>query len=474
MKIVLAFIFGLFCVAFAARADDLAGKVLGPDGNPIAHATVYCFRLPNPTPGKHDAPTTRSDDTGEFKFPQVTGACQLVASANGLGMGMLQHAAGDGAADVHLTHGTNLTVQFITEDKKPATRVTIAIQSFAYSEPGGGPVVSFRIPRGYHSPWTATTDENGQCTFNGLPQGGHVSFTMTDARFASLTSQDQVKLAWADQTQADPITLMPGATISGRATYDPGGAPARGVIVDACIDGAVIQSATSAADGGFSLRQLHTGKYTVALHPNQNLEKSWTAVAVENLDIAPGTAKTGVNLPLIPGVVLHGSVVSSDDHRPFAGVRVSLSGPAHPHSAASGEVVVTDAAGHFFARVPPGEQLVSIASDKPAAGFARPSPDHQSVTIADGAIGSVDFQLPRPTTVVISPKIVPPAPPPPAPPVPAPVLVTAQPSPTPAGYDPADAVTWQWWLYSAMLIVAGSAISIFISAVNAIRRVRKT
>jgi len=471
MKIVLAFIFGVFGAAFAAKADDLAGKVLGPDGNPIAHAAVYCFRLPNPTPGKHDAPTTRSDDAGQFKFPQMTGACQLVASADGLGIGVLQHAAGDGAAEIHLTHGTDLTVRFITQDKKPAAGVGIALQSFVYSEPGGGSPISFRIPRGYHSPWTASTDENGQCTFNGLPQGGRVSFSMTDARFVSLTSQDQVMLAWADQTQADPITLMPGASISGRVIYDPGGAAARGVIVDACIDGAVIQSATSGAGGGFSLRQLRPGKYTVALHPNQNLEKSWTAVAVENLDIASGAAKTGVNLPLIPGVVLHGSIVAADDHRPVAGVRISLSGPAHPHTAASGEFVVTDAAGHFFARVPPGEQLVSIASDKPAAGFARPSPDHQSVTIADGAIGTVDFQLPRPPTPAAPPAIVL-SPPPPAvaPPAPSPpVVVDSSPAPL-AVNDPADAVTWQWWLYSAMLIVAGSAISIFISIVNAIRR----
>jgi hypothetical protein len=392
-----------------ALGADFTGKIVNPDGKPAKNVTVYYFQYPRggvaaPT-ARRDAPTTRSDDTGDFHFSQADGNGELVATADGFGFGMAQNANQQHPIEIHLTRGTDVTLTFTTADKKPAVGVAISLGQL-YGPQVGGAMSNFWVPEGFRSPWSATTDANGVCTFHGLVQGAQANFSVDDDRYASLTYRDQVVLASASKTQADPIQLFAAATISGKVTNSSTGAPAAGIVVDAETNESSPTSATTAADGTYTLKQLRPGQYIVALHPDSDLEKSWTAKAVENIPVPAGAAKTGIDLSLIPGVILSGSVVAADDGSPVAGVPLGIYGPAHPRDGNYVESVNTDAAGHFTARVPAGEQLVYIMSDTPADGFGRPSPDNKTVTIADGATASVDFRLPRVTMSPIKGKVV--------------------------------------------------------------------
>ena len=60
------------------------------------------------------------------------------------------------------------------------------------------------------------------------------------------------------------------------------------------------------------------------------MEKSLTARAVQDVTVPAGTAKTGIDLSLIPGVILSGSVVAADVGSPIAGVPLGIYSPAHP------------------------------------------------------------------------------------------------------------------------------------------------
>jgi len=392
-----------------ALAADLSGKVLSPDGKPVKNATIYYFQYSRADvaspPTKRDAPTTRSDDDGNYLFSQVEGNGELVATAEGFGLGMVRNPNGR-PAEIRLTPGTDVTLTFITADKKPAAGVAISLQNL-YAQLGNGvPMSSIWIPNGYHSPWSAVTDANGVCTIPGLIQGGQANFSIDDDRFANLSFRDRVVLADAPKTQADPIQLFLAATISGTVTNSSTGAPAAGIIVDAQSNETNPTSATTASDGTYTLKQLEPGQYIVALHPNRDPQKSWTAKAVQNIGVAAGATKSGIDLTLIPGVMLNGSVIAADDGSPVAGVPIGVYGPAHPRDGSYADTTNTDSTGHFEVRVPPGEQTVFIMSDTPAEGFGRPSPDNRTVTIPDGGTASVEFRLPRVLMSSIRGKVV--------------------------------------------------------------------
>jgi hypothetical protein len=383
---------GLGTIAFAA---DYSGTVVGPDGKPVKGAAVYLFQSNGAAQGvaKIDAPTTRADDKGQFHFSQVTsGATQMLATADGFGAGV-SNVQGEQATKIHLRPRTDLILTFIGPDNKPAVGVPISLQSMSYSQVVGV-TTNLSIPPGFNSPISATTDSKGVCTIGGLPQGSTVDMAVTDEHFAALSYQDEQMLAFQPQTRADPIHLVAACTIAGHMTYADSGKPAAGITVDGQpIDFALV-SAVTAADGSYVLKQLRPSRYTILLHPDEKLEKNFTAKAVENVNLGASPAATGIDLSLISGVTLSGTVVAADDGSAIAGVPVAINGPAHPRETTP-TTVQTNANGAFTLRVVPGEQLVYIASDTPADGFARPSPDSKTVVAQQGTTQSVQFRLPR-------------------------------------------------------------------------------
>lgn len=410
MKHLIQIVLAVICLCSAALAGDFSGKVVDKDGKPVKGATVYCLPYPRgrgwqaATP--RDAPTTRSDENGSFHFGQIDGNAELVASAEGQGLGIVSNAMQQTTPVIHLSAGTDVKLTFLAPDKKPAAGISISLQHMYSTARTSGEAQNLWIPPGVRSPWRATTDANGVCDFPGLPQAAQAIFSVDDDRYASLSYRDQVMLAINAVTQADPIQLVAASTISGTVTNAATGAPAAGIVLDAQPNDGSTSSVVTAADGTYTFKQLRPGQYIVALRPGQDLDKTLTAKAVEGVTLASGAAKTGVDLSLIPGVMLTGTVIAADDGSAIAGAPIGIYSAAHPRPGSSPQNVSSDSTGHFSARVPPGDDLVYVMSDTPADGFGRPSPDHTTITIADGATGTVEFRLPRVLTSVIKGKVV--------------------------------------------------------------------
>jgi hypothetical protein len=404
------FILVVTLLGSAALGADYTGRVLSPDGKPVKDATVYLFEnsrsLAADLGARRDAPTTRCDDSGNFHFPLANpNGGQFIAVAPGFGLG--------GATidpyhptPIRLARPTDVTLTFLTADNRPAAGVIISLQRTSSPQNTSGLSTRLWIRPGYNSPWSATTDADGVCIIPGLPQGAQAEFAVADERYAELSYRDRVILDTAAKTRADPIHLLPACTISGVVTYATTGKPAVGIVVVADSSESGFTQAVTAADGSYIVKRLRLGQYEVAIFPDDELLKSWTAKAIENIAVSPGSAKSAVNLSLIPGVILTGTAVAADNGNPVPGVPLGICSPAYPRNSVFVQSVRTDANGVFTARVPPGEQFVYVASNTPADGFGRPSPDSKTVTIADGQTASVEFRLPRLLMAPVKGKVV--------------------------------------------------------------------
>jgi uncharacterized GH25 family protein len=398
MKPTICFVLGIFLIAAKSLAADLSGTVLGSDGKPIAGASVWLVNnsVQAPSAGvRVDLPTTRSSDSGEFSFTNLPStAGQLVAGADGFGLGLGKTV--NGRVEIRLNRRTDVALTFLAADGKPAAGITVYLSLLDMPSAENGIYSGIFIAQSVRSPWNAVTDANGQCTIGGLPQGAVARFDSEDAHFALTTYHENVSLASAAQTRADPIHLVPGATVTGKVIETASGKPIAGITVVAqSSQSSSGGSAITADDGSYAIRQLQPAKYDVELNLNDDQQKTWTAAAVENLTLAGGSSKDGVDFSLIPGVILSGTTIAADDGKPVQGVAVGIYSPAHPRSGSMLQSVNSDANGAFSARVPAGDEFAYVESDTPADGFGRPSPDNQTVTIADGATGSVQFRLPR-------------------------------------------------------------------------------
>jgi uncharacterized GH25 family protein len=395
----------------SAFALDYSGKVLTPDGKPVKDATVYLLPVSHPNPAnaqpttRPDFATTRTDESGTYHFTNANG--QLIATADGYGFNVPSNGNNaNGVTDIRLTSGTDLTLTFVNPDGSPAAHVPIYLRSVYWQQTAEMQFRGFNVGDNARSLIAATTDDHGQCSFPGFPQGATASFGVDDETYAQPTYRNNVLLATGAKTQPDPIHLVLAANISGTATYADSGKPAAGFQVYAQSNDGGYGSVVTAADGTYSIKQLPAGSYNVAIEFTEEQEKSWTAKAAADLATSAGQTKTGVDFSIIGGVVLNGSVLASDDGTPIAGVPVGIYGPAHPRTGGAVQSVNTDAKGQFSVRVPPGEQFVYIMSDTPADGFGRPSPDNKTLTVADGGTGSVEFRLPRVLMAPIKGKVV--------------------------------------------------------------------
>ncbi|HEX4056370.1 MAG TPA: carboxypeptidase regulatory-like domain-containing protein [Tepidisphaeraceae bacterium] len=396
----------------AALGADYTGTVLTPDNKPVKGAIVYRVEFSRTPPAQVPAnlPTTRTDDSGVFRFPHnKPGRAEFIAAADGFGASSAQ---GNGSApiQIHLRLRTDLTVTFHTADDKPAVHLRVSLrQIYLPMRITDVALQNFSIPEHYSSPWSAITDANGVCTLPGLPQGGNARLDIDDPRYAPLAKNEPLYLSASPQTHAGPIKLQLAAAISGKITYGSTTRPAAGILVHAQSNDAEYGAAVTDATGSYSIRRLRPDQYTVLPELRLGLEKTWTIRACATVAIAAGENKTGVDFNLIPGSILSGRVLAADDSMPVPGVELGIYNAAHPRNTGAVQSVTTDANGAFSVHVPPGQQTIYIMSDTPADGFGRPTDDEKNVTIAENGQATIEFRLPRAFMSPIKGKVVDPA-----------------------------------------------------------------
>jgi protocatechuate 3,4-dioxygenase beta subunit len=383
----------------SAGAEDLSGKVFNADGSPARAADVYLL-IASDGAKPVEPQVTKTDANGSFRLEQPAGAEQghvLVISADGGAVGFTSFSTKH-PPEVHLPAATlELTVPLLDPTGKPAVDVPVRIRVLGGPPRAGESQNAFLfVPAFAHPPLSGKTDAHGLIQFRGLPPAGSVQLNVEDDRYAQLTWENRILLPRQSQVRADPIKLQAGASISGHVRFGPTGKPAAAVRVaaqshqDSATQG--WGEAVTDADGVYHMHRLGPGKYNVALDLKGDWGKSWTARAVEGLDLKAGESRDGVDFELIEGALITGRVVG-DGGEPIPNVPIGVYGPAHPKTSGWVQSSNTAADGTFTLRVPGGAQDVYIQSGEPPSGYQMPQDKSQTTTVQDGKTASVEFRL---------------------------------------------------------------------------------
>lgn len=190
-------------------------------------------------------------------------------------------------------------------------------------------------------------------------------------------------------------------SLSGRVTFAATGEPASSIKVNAQeSDRSPITSigfgmgggkAITDNDGNFTIGQLTPGNYNVNVLLTGQMDRDWTSVAYDSTPLKEGEKRAGLDIKLIKGCLIQGTVRYSDG-KPVEGMLVGIYGPARPRSGAWVQNSMTDKYGKYALRVPSGKQYVYLMG-YPTSGPA--GHEHrvtgQDISVEDGRETKVDF-----------------------------------------------------------------------------------
>jgi hypothetical protein len=144
-------------------------------------------------------------------------------------------------------------------------------------------------------------------------------------------------------------------------------------------------------DGNFTIGQLTPGNYNVNVLLTGQMDRDWTSVAYDSTPLKEDEKRAGLDIKLIKGGLIQGTVRSSDG-KPVEGIHVGVYGPARPRSGAWVQGSMTDKYGKYTFRVPTGKQwvyLMGYPTDRPAVHEHRVT--GQDISVEDGKETKVDF-----------------------------------------------------------------------------------
>lgn len=380
-----------------AGDSDIASRVVDSKGEGIAGAKVTLLKTSDA--GDRIAAKAESGADGRFTFStaeiqerQIPSAIIIQVPGKGLTYAMLR--GNPAPKEIEVLPATRARVTLLGPDGKPAAGIVVLPRLLVEGDQSGPPsFLSF--PAELSKEMAATTDANGRCEIQGLPQKMRVSFDVEDDRFTRLSGAPLL-LDADESTDIPPFALKPGASASGRVTRNGQGVP--GIKVGAQEGrGDGWGEAVTDGQGNYTLRRLAPGTYNIALDlPNP--EESGVAPANEGVVVTLGASLAGKNFDLKPGATVQGQV-TDDSGKPVKDVYIGIYGPAHPRSSAWVQNVRTDADGKYTATVPPGEQFVYVMSG--------PGSPNKTVQAKLGTPTVVNFQIAIPVQPsVISGKIV--------------------------------------------------------------------
>lgn len=428
--------FSLFTAAHAA----ITGKVQTADGKPVAGAKVYCAYWKDHSPVKREEPTkltATTDANGRFVFRQanvpLTGWGHLSAISEGLSVGGRSFAGEK--STVWLSSEPAPVAQPIVITLFPETTLEVRLVD-AQGQPISGVKVEplfLRTPplpnaeiweRQGQDVWVrerdmlgiaGVSDAQGVARIRRLPQGGTVALHLKDDRFGTVRfgptpdrPMDNVQLARAPLTQGPTVKLLPASVMEGVLRYEDG-KPAANVRLYTYTLNESQGEATTDAQGRFRIASLPPGTYRLSLHYESEKSLDWT-MENKDVDVAVGQTTKGVQLTLVKGGLIEGTVTDAKTGKPLTDVRVGASrsvkrpGLGYTESAGS---AITDKDGRYRMRVMPGEVAVNVAlpkgylplQDVPPGMFADSRYGSREGTVKAGETLRVDLKL-RPAPVV--------------------------------------------------------------------------
>jgi hypothetical protein len=229
-----------------------------------------------------------------------------------------------------------------------------------------------------------------------MPQDSIIRLIVDDERFARLNYSDELKVGDKQVIDGGTIKLMHAASVSGRIVYGDSGQPAAGVriLVKARGNEGYRSSVSGVTDAGgkYTIKQLWPGSYDMAVSPLIDESIPYSAPVRENVQLPAGVNLGGQDFVLSTGAIARGKVTSREIGQPLAGVLIMVSGTGR-----TPEMVYnptrTRPDGTYEVHVPPGTHRVQFGLPVPV-GMLRPTPLSQQFDLAEGQVGTLDFQVP--------------------------------------------------------------------------------
>lgn len=363
-----------------AAGLTLEGRVVDPDGKPLADAEVSSsggFGLGLGTFSRHAdaAPETTGPD-GRFVLRDLARGERVDVEVKHAGY------TDGGAQGVELPQEEPLTV--VLQPASTLSGVVLAAggeplqaQVMIVGEPQTGQPFSRTVSR-------ATSDEDGRFVLEDVAPG-RLTLSATARGYQSYEQSGVVVEPGEDRDDLR-VVMQPGAVITGHVT-DAGGAPLPGASVSLLDSGQRFgfgssQSATTDADGLYRMDGVAPGEHSLAAdHPQQ-------VRAVRDLTVTLGDNR--LDFRLERGLSVSGRVVDAGG-APVAGARVSLGTGDGVQSFFSGDGQVSDDAGAFtFDGVEPGSYRLTAQKEGYAPGFGG-----APVVVAAAPVRDVEVRLER-------------------------------------------------------------------------------
>lgn len=366
--------------ATLAVRPNVSGTVHGPDGQPVANATVCVQQLDY----TWCSDSTYTDSTGVFSLAaSEAGSYRLVAytadypntyyaaagsSSDRVRGDILDLAAGDSLTgkDITLVAG-GLVKGSVTSSDGELTAGSVQ----AYQEENGtwqqvGPTASIGSDGAYQ---LALAEGSYRLRFSGYASGGAWYLDQWYQNTYGVEDATPVTVRTGQPTTLDPVVLGVQPTISGKVT-DPSGTGVAGATV--CVgSGYCSSSVQTGSDGSFTL-SVSPGEYQLFAYsddyPNTYVSASGSTTdrsQAKTIDLKAGDTSTQ-NIQLIAGAVVHGTLT---------GLSGGVSGYVSVSQQGNGDYVASksiDSSGSYKLALPPGSYVFFFYS-------YSSSPSYQSV-----------------------------------------------------------------------------------------------
>ncbi len=422
-----------------AAMKTLRGKVLAPDGKPLAGASVVWMGNRKP-PLPYDAlprgsretspmietiAQTRTNDDGTFELsaPFVADDYQLyngvnvhlMVTAPGFGLLAENFAAGDLDKEVTLQVPEQVVIhgRLLAPNGMPAAGVRATFSGFFNDMTGKGmsvwmPGMTSELPPAWPRP--QETDADGRFTIEGVPVGTYATIVFEHPDYAVdevtvNTIPERTISAGLRGFEIVPVeptftySLEPARPVAGRVTDKETGEPLAGMLVQMIPmrrHGGQTFTTRTDADGRYRVAGHSTdGTYFITVYPDAD---SGYLGANETRDGWPAGANVlTVDFALEKGRLIHGRVADQDGDLPVAGAAVVYQpGRGNPNDTGGRDLrntVITDADGRFTITALPGAGFVAV--ETPSDAYIRSPMNRPGYTERAHPQGFASIDVPK-------------------------------------------------------------------------------
>ncbi|MBT4485221.1 MAG: redoxin domain-containing protein [Candidatus Latescibacteria bacterium] len=366
-------------LGYARETGDMitiSGKVLH-NNNPVSEAQIYF----NDFIGRTTEKVTKSDKDGFYSFDvekarMVDGGyynsySAVIAFKKNIAPGwkMIRNEIAFDDFNIVLNEPIHIRGSVFDTSQNPVSNAEVSIGSLGI-ELREYIVIQNALPF-----LMTKTDKNGHFLLQNIPAGSGGVVVAKKSGFSE--SHEYLGPMGAKEVQ---ITINRGSNIEGNVCYSESGKPARNVKIIAKNASPLYYNYEVWTDrkGNFKFDNLASDNYTLYAVVDGD-PPEWTAHKIKDVIVKEGETTRGIEINLIKGGLVTGSITDIDTGEPIPDHFVSYNDPDFEHYNRIA-YTITNMQGTFIFRLPPGK--ISIVTSKPN-GYIYPEWWEQGTAVDD-------------------------------------------------------------------------------------------